>query len=191
LLNNHKRVVNILTQSMVISLFAQNLNQFPSIRYITVRRMIPLLSPNLVCCKENDLAVDAFQKIVDNNIRGLAVLNDGGILVDNISIRDLRAIGTSAESWYRLWSTVKDLKQAVRKEFTSQTPNKVITVAPEDRFEDIIKRMDDGNIHRVYVAELNSSGELIPTHVITQRDILRFVLHRIGLATTTIEQATY
>jgi hypothetical protein len=34
--------------------------------------------------------------------------------------------------------------------------------------------MDDGNIHRIFVVEFNSQGEPIPSHVIAQRDVLRF-----------------
>jgi len=189
LINNQNKIISILTQSMVISLFDQNLNQFPSLRNYKVRRLLPGLTSTLITCNDNDLAIDAFQKIIENKIRGLPIIDKKGILVDTISIRDLRVIGTNTQNYYRLWSTVLELKHIVRKEFSQQTPHKPITVTKEDTFEAVLRKMDDGNIHRVYVVENNNNGDPIPSHVISQRDILRFVLHRIGLAPTTVEQA--
>lgn len=47
----------------------------------------------------------------------------------------------------------------------------------------------DGNIHRIFVCEERSTDKKpVPTHVISQRDVLRFLMYRMGLKPTTIEQ---
>ena len=39
---------------------------------------------------------------VQHNVSGLAVVNEKGELVDNISVRDLRGCGGKAENWTNL-----------------------------------------------------------------------------------------
>jgi len=188
-LNKFHKVVNILTQSMIISLFDQNLNRFGDIKQFKVSSMIPMLVQGLIVVQDSDLALNAFNKMVDKNISGLAVVNDSGVLVDTISIRDLRGIGTQADKYERLWLSVASFKEAVRREFKQQTPNKPITVDANNTFEDVIKAMDDGNIHRVFVVEKNSKGESLPSHVISQRDVIRVLLWRLGLEPATVQEA--
>jgi len=189
ILNKYHKVVNILTQSMLISLFDQNLSRFGSIREGKVRGIIPGLVQELLVIEETDLALNAFKKMVDKNISGLAVVDSRGVLVDTISIRDLRGIGTSANKYERLWLTISAFKERVREDFKLQTPAKPICVTSDSTFADVIQGMDDGNIHRVFVVEYTSNGDPLPTHVISQRDVLRHVLFKIGLEPTTVQEA--
>lgn len=46
-------------------------------------------------------------------------------------------------------------------------------------------QMEDGNIHRVFVCETKGDA-LIPTHCISQRDVLRFLLYLAGLKPTSL-----
>jgi CBS domain-containing protein len=110
----------------------------------------------------------------------LGVTNDKGHLVDTLSVRDLRGIGVKAEHFERLWHSVKAYKDEVRKEFHRQTPPQPIHVTEDDTLEAVIRAMDDGNIHRVFVVQ-KVEGGLRPTFVITQRDVLRFLLFKLGL----------
>ena len=127
---------------------------------------------------------------LSQNLTGLGVTNSDGALVDIISVRDLRGIGVKAEHFQRLWHSVKRYKEAVRAEFKRQTPPTPIRVTADDTLQSVIKKMDDGNIHRVFVVERGvkkdstsgEAGELWrPTHVITQRDVMRFLLFKMGL----------
>ncbi len=45
--------------------------------------------------------------MVQQNLSGLAVVDSAGVLVDTISVRDLRGIGVKAENWQAMWLTVK------------------------------------------------------------------------------------
>lgn len=95
--------------------------------------------------------------------------------------------------------SLTDFKEHCRKKFPSQTPHKPICVTKTDTLERVIRLMDDGNIHRVFVCEEKSenlggsmvTGKqakcLVPSHVITQRDVMRFILHLAGLKSTGLE----
>ena len=118
--------------------------------------------------------------------------NSEGSLVDIVSVRDLRGIGVKAEHFERLWHSVKRYKDEVRREFHRQTPAKPIHVTQDNTLRDVIKRMDDGNIHRVFVLEKEKKegGQEVwhPTHVITQRDVMRFLMFKMGLQPMSVTQ---
>ena len=113
--------------------------------------------------------------------------------MDIISVRDLRGIGVKAEHFERLWHSVKRYKDEVRREFHRQTPPKPIHVTRDNTLRDVVRRMDDGNIHRVFVVEKErreEGGEEVwrPTHVITQRDVMRFLMFKMGLQPMSVLQ---
>ena len=114
-------------------------------------------------------------------ISGIGVTDEKGHLVDVLSVRDLRGIGVKAEHFERLWQSVKRFKQETRAEFHPQTPSQPIYVTEADSFERVLHLMDDGNLHRTFVVEKVEDGGLKLTHVITQRDALRFLLFKMGL----------
>lgn len=185
--NSERKVVGLITQSMVISLFDQHLDQLGSLATNhTVAEMIPGLFEELRLVKDTDLALVAFKDMVKFNVSGIAVVDAAGVLIDTISIRDLRGIGSAAEDWTALWMQVKEFKQHCRTKFPSQTPATPIYVLKTNSLHDIIKKMDDGNIHRLWCCE-ERNGKPTPTHCISQRDVFRFLLHLSGLKSTALE----
>jgi hypothetical protein len=56
---------------------------------------------------ETNLALSAFKLMVQNNVSGLAVVNQAGQLTDTISVRDLRGMGVSAQEWTTLSRNVQ------------------------------------------------------------------------------------
>ena len=73
--------------------------------------MLPGLYEELHVAHEGDLALSAFKQMVQWNVSGLAVVDAKGQLIDNISVRELRGMGATAEQWQNLWLSVKDFKQ--------------------------------------------------------------------------------
>jgi len=182
--STEKKVIGIVTQSMVISLFDQYLDRLGTLATgHTVSEMIPGLFEELKLVQDTDLTLNAFNCIVNQNVSGLAVVDHTGALVDTISARDLRGIGATGEDWSALWLNVKEFKELVRKKYPSQTPTTPIYVQDTDSLEVVIKRMKDGNIHRVFVCQVNE-GKPVPSFCISQRDVLRFLIHLCGLEST-------
>jgi CBS domain-containing protein len=196
--NAERKVTGLITQSMVISLLDQHLDKLGTLASKhDVQEIIPGLGDELRLIHEDDLALSAFKAMVTGNVSGLAVINKTGELTDSISVRDLRGMGVNADDWTALWMNVKEFKAHCRKKFPSQTPSKPIFVKKTDSLEKVIRLMDDGNIHRVFVCQesegqggggMEGTGKrLIPSHVITQRDVMRFILHLCGLKSTGLE----
>lgn len=188
-IDRDNKIVGIVTQSMVISLLDQNFHRMDNIRVQPVNTIIPGLGRELVVVNESQPAIEAFYLMCHNNVTGLAVVDAEGVLVDTISVRDLRGMGPTAEHFERLWLSVKEFKAKCRQLFAQQTPASPLHVFAEDTLETVIRKMDDGNIHRIFVCTKanGNSDKPIPTHVIAQRDVFRFLLFQMGLVPDTIE----
>jgi len=181
-LDEKAQVTGLITQSMMISLLSQNHNRLGSIEDIKIKNVDPALVPTVVSVREKDKAVDAFQLMRERGYSGLAVIDSIGHLTDVISVRDLRGIGMLAEKFHRLWYDVAFFKELVRSEFPKQTPEKPLYITKEATLGEILRLMDDGNIHRVFVCEIDSiDAKPMPTHVISQRDFLLILLKLMGL----------
>jgi len=178
-LDEYQNVVGICTQSMIISLLSQGLEMMGPIRNRSVREMHSQLSQELFSVGQDDKAIDAFRMMMEKRIHGVPVVDKAqGLLVDNISVRDLRGVGTNVAKFKRLFEPVTTFKQLVRQEYEQQTPPKPITVTEHDTIERVIQLMDDGNIHRVYEVQTNKAT---PVHVISQVDVIRYVLRCAGV----------
>lgn len=185
------RVTGILTQSMLISWLRQNMGALDGLKTETIADITSELSSPVLTIKENAKAINAFNKMIDCKVSGLAVVNDDGVLTGAISARDLRGIGYSGEYFYRLFHSVRDFKKEAREDFPAQAPKthysrkmvpvKGLYVAPTANILDVIRLMNDGNIHRVFVCSEESINRKkpVPTHVISQSDVLRQVLDHI------------
>ena len=60
---------------------------------------------------------NAFIKMRDSEVSGLAIVDDEGILTGAISVRDLRGIGTDGPFFSRLFQSVKAFKDTVKRDF--------------------------------------------------------------------------
>jgi CBS-domain-containing membrane protein len=195
-LNRNQRVVGMVTQSMVVSLLTQNVSLLGTLKDAKVSEMESILAKDLLAIKEDQKAIDAFRMMADKNVSGVAVLDGNGFLVDTLSIRDLRGIGTNAARWRRLHQSVKDYKAATRQDFPTQTPREILHVVPNDTIQRVIELMDDGNIHRVFevegattAASPGQTAKLKPKHVVSQGDLLRFIALKTGVQVKFEEEA--
>lgn len=176
----------ILTQSMLVSFLRQNKVKWSKgLRDLCVddfRGMTP--KRQLQTIREDSFAINAFLKMDDMDVHGLPVVDRNGVLTDCISVRDLRGVGENGSNFSRLYQTVKRFKTQVREEHkkvaptthysNKKTPLSGIFVTPEDTFEDVISKMDDGNLHRIFICTTESAenGAPKPFGVISQSDIL-------------------
>jgi CBS domain-containing protein len=178
-LDEYQNVVGICTQSMIISLLSQGLDMMGAMKLMAVRELHSNLCQNVFLIKEDQKAIEGFKMMVEKRVHGVAIVDNQGAMIDTLSVRDLRGIGTNASKFRRLYEQVKNFKEAVRQDFAQQTPKTPITVTENDTLERVIKLMDDGNIHRVFEV-VPSNGKVKPKHVISQVDVIRFVLKKAG-----------
>jgi CBS domain-containing protein len=187
-LNNawDREIVNICTHSMLISEIRQRMDQLGSLRYKAVRDMEDFWQ-DVLTIKTTDRAINAFKKMVNHNVSALAIVDDDGVLQGCISEKDLRGVGYNGETFSKMFDTVSSFKEYVRREFTrlaprmhwssAPTPIKGRYVTEDQTFEDVIRKMRDGNIHRVFVCSRDSvaAGKPVPIKVLSQGDVLREV----------------
>lgn len=182
-----QRVNGIITQSMLLSFLRQIKPHWGSFANIKVSSMTKDLKVIVHTAKESERAINAFNRMEDEEVSGLPVVNEEGVLVGSISARDLRAVGTSGEHFFRLYKTIKELKALERGMYPKLTPKthysrsalptSALFVTPNDTMERVIDLMHDGNIHRVFVCD--SKINPVPRFVISQKDVLMLVLNYI------------
>jgi CBS-domain-containing membrane protein len=183
-----QRVVNIMTQSMLISEIKQRIRLLPTaLRTMRVRAMTEYFTSVRVV-NETDTAMNAYIQMRDADVCGLGIVDCDGVLIGSISVQDLRGIGVDGPFFSRLFRTVKDFKAAVAHEYPElgprahsylgKTPCAARCVHDDMTFEDVINKMSDGCIHRVFVCSAESIriGRPMATNILTQTNVLKQVL---------------
>lgn len=186
LMDESDRLCGILTQSMLVSFLRQIKNKWPiSFKNLKVRdfKGLPPYA-KLQTIAEDETAINAFLKMQEYDVYGLPIVDHRGVLTGCISVRDLRGVATDGTKFHRLFETVRRFKDETRAEHERlaptthysgrRTPYGAVYVTPDDTMEDVINKMDDGNLHRVFVCSTDShrKNRPVPTGVISQCDVL-------------------
>jgi CBS-domain-containing membrane protein len=185
-LDDQGQLCGILTQSMLISFLRQNKSkwgaEFTNLEVADFKDMLP--TKKLQTVSEDDLTINAFLKMDEMDVHGLPIVDRSGTLTGCISVRDLRGVGTDGSSFSRLYQTVKSFKLLTSAEHRTvapithysrkHTPSHAVYVTPRETMADVIHKMDDGNLHRIFICSQDSSdrGKPVPTGVISQSDVL-------------------
>jgi CBS-domain-containing membrane protein len=170
------RVLGLVTQSMFISLFTQQMHRLGRLKDLWVSELINTLLPAPLVVKEDSLAINAFKLMAKHNIAGVGVVDADGFLVGVLTVKDLQGIGCKAEYFERLWYPVRQFLEQ-----TQPTPQPPSTVTTMDSLQTVIQRMEDGNVHLVFVVSQQSEGKQRPLHVVTQRDVLKVICNNMGM----------
>jgi CBS-domain-containing membrane protein len=174
ILTDEGRVHGLITQSMLISLFTQEMERLGALRNVLVSDIIPMLAAGAHVVTEDVLTINALRKMARCRVAGLGVVNASGSLVGSISVSDLQGLGCEAEQFERLW-------HPVRVFLWKQSPVTPSTVLLTDTLETVIRKMEDGYVHLVFVVAEPSRGAQLPLFAITQRDLLRVICSKMGL----------
>merc|ERR1719272_2318461 len=110
-----RHVTGIVTQSMIIELLKKHQQVLGDFANITVGEMINTghISP-VKTISQDIIAINAFTKMRNLDTNCLAVVDTDGMLQDNISVRDIRGIGTRGGQFSRLFVPIKDFKRKMQ-----------------------------------------------------------------------------
>jgi len=131
-----------------------------------------------------EFVIKAYEQIWDKQVTGMAVVDDDGKLVGNISASNLKKaqlvpLGLLAKDLYqplKTWLHIRgDLNDRVL--MADLPKNEPIAVNMDSKFGEIVKILSEKKIHRVYVIDEDKK----PLCVITYRDLLARVLERVHL----------
>lgn len=191
ILASDSRLLGIFTQSMMISELQQRLHLLsPLLRSRPIHEVLPALGKGAMVGKdvqsarEDDRAINAFIAMATQGVTGLPIVDEYGTLAGALSVTDLKAVGFNGQYFARLFEPIKRYKQLMQEDFPlacprthysrKVLPRTALFVTENHTFEDVIRLMDDGNIHRVFVCDAASvsQGRHTVSAVITQTDIL-------------------
>jgi CBS domain-containing protein len=166
-LTPERQVATVITQSMMVRHVHANMALLSSeLRHMPVSAML-LHHDEPVCVRTTDTAMLAFQIMSEKGVTGLGVVDAHGALVDVISVRDLRALTIDAASFYRLYLTVGELKDALRAS-TPDTPRGMIIAQPTTTYEEIVNLLVANKVHRVFIVDTQGK----PTKCVCLSDVL-------------------
>jgi len=117
-----------------------------------------IMTKNVVCIKKDIPVVDAIRLMAKNNITGIPVVEDDGILVGILSEQDV----------LRLFHTYEDEKDRTVNDFMTQP---AVHFEEEEPLLDVCYCLRDNSIRRVPVT---SRGKVVG--VISRSDIIRYML---------------
>lgn len=166
-------IVSIISQSKVVEFLNGVIHKFGNAATKTVAECF---SPKVVeCARFDDLILDAFLKIKNTRLSGLAVLDNEGTLVGNISAADMKAVVVD-----NLYGDLKEPVGVLMKRSAEmfERPFRALYCLTTDTLQQVLQTFTCEKIHRLYI--VNSDKQLLG--VISLGDIID-VLDRLDLDT--------
>jgi len=169
IIDQNFRLVHLVTQSQLVTFLHKNVTMLGSIKDKPAN-MIQGFGQDVICVKENSIAMEAFNIMVHENVSGLGVVDDEGKLTGNISLRDLKAISADASLFTRLYSDVKTFLHKVTDNDPSLQlrPRRVVFARETDTLEFVIRRLEEHHIHRLFICDKDNK----PVGVVSLKDLL-------------------
>mmetsp|Transcript_34021 Transcript_34021/g.46564 ORF Transcript_34021/g.46564 Transcript_34021/m.46564 type:complete len:337 (-) Transcript_34021:89-1099(-) len=170
ILNDHKKVVNVITQTMILRHINTQISFLPpSIMKKPIREFVSL---GVDTIEEDARAIKACQLMSEKNLVSLAIVNLSGVLVDVFTVKDLRGIGLDGQQIWRLFMPILVYKRKQTEFFPNLVPSALICAKMDDTFESILQKFVSNRIHRIFVVD----DEDKPIHQISLSCILKVVL---------------
>mmetsp|Transcript_12234 Transcript_12234/g.32967 ORF Transcript_12234/g.32967 Transcript_12234/m.32967 type:complete len:321 (+) Transcript_12234:51-1013(+) len=162
--NEEDKLVGVLDSWMVLAYITENLPAPTRNRTVMA---FGNFEP-LATVKASTPAIDCFHMLVEKKLSAAAVVDDNeGLLVDNISATDTRALSFHDSTWVMLQAPVIDFLRQSAENVKMSVQDKVsrrqlldtymrsncIYAEPKARWTDLSAAMVEDEIHRVYIAE--------------------------------------
>jgi len=168
LIKEESDVVGMLVQMDFIRFLSQHnawLRMHPKFD-LPLERAIDLnnLAERVITVTPDELTYMAFRKMDENNVHGLAVVDDQGRVIANLSASNIR--GISRRNFQVLRFPLGEFLRRDRRVGWWQTP---IYVKASDPFGTVFFQFTSTGLHRQYILDDNNR----PTHVITPTDMLK------------------
>jgi len=159
----------LVTQSQVVDFVVANMNLLGDIRTKPISLMEAGRKPVLTV-RTNMSAMEAFKFLAQHDITGAPLVDDSGKMIDVLTMKDLKAISTDANMFWRLYQNVEVFLKKVREEAAGKRPNHPIYCLPNQTFEVAVRTIANNRIHRVIIVD--SAETMKPIGIITMKDIL-------------------
>jgi len=164
-------IVSIISQAKVVDFLSDTIPKFGNAANKTVAECFV---PKIVeCVHLGDRVIEAFSKIKQLRVSGLAVVNNEGVLVGNISASDMKSV-VVGNLYADLREPVSVLMERSAEGF--EHPFRALYCFTNDTLQQVLLTFATEQIHRLYI--VNEGKQLLG--VITLSDIID-VLDRLDL----------
>jgi len=171
--NENRRLMGLITQSQIVKFLNTNISIVGE-KSKTPVHLIPGSVRSVISMNQQRTAIEGFKKMMEQRVSGIAVVDDEGKLVGNMSLRDLKAISPDGRLFYRLYESIKNFMQKVRKEYAELDgrPRTPVHLNLTDTLEMAIKLLAEHDIHRIYITDNDKK----PIVVLSLKDILLYII---------------
>lgn len=167
-----RQLKSLLTQSQVVDFVVANIHLLGDIRSKPVSQM-ESGNKQVLTVKPTVSTMEAFKFMASHQITGVAVVDESGRLTDVLTLKDLKAISTDGQMFWRLYQTVEVFLKKVREESPNK-PKQPIHCLPDQTFEQVIRTISNNRIHRVFIVD--SPDTMKPIGIISMKDVLKEIL---------------
>jgi CBS domain-containing protein len=167
-----RNMKSVLSQSQVVEFVHENINLIGNLKDKKVGTMKNVYK-DVKSIDEKTPAIKGFQLMQETGFGGIAVLDENGRVVDNLSLRDLKVIRFENQLIHRLFYPVKDFLRILEEErnmggVPDNRPLIRKIVRENDTLEHVIKILVTYKVHRVYL--VNDDDK--PLGVVSLKDVL-------------------
>jgi CBS domain-containing protein len=171
-INEQGKIVSMVTQAAIVNLFAANIDKMGHLAKKTVGELKLGLKP-VVTVPKTMRTIDAFKVMHEHKISGVGVVDHSGILIGNLSARDLKHLDAS-NIYSCMYASASSFIQRVRANMINIV-HPAISCTTETDLGFVIGRLSANRIHRLYVCD----KDLHPIGVIALRDVIQCVLEQL------------
>jgi len=165
---------NVITQSRLVKLADAVIDGVPS-AHKSLEALGLDKKGTLVAVGGSSTVRDAFAKMDDQKVSGVAVINDKGVIIGSISHTDLRSMGYDMSFFGLLAGSCQKFIEHLQV-YDAKRPipprDDPVTVTKGIRLGDVVKLLNYYGIHRVFVVDENKR----PSGVLTMTDVLAQLL---------------
>jgi len=153
------KLIGVISQSKVIDILLQKRDSFPEIMHMKLNELFPESRQTKAIFYKSSL-LDAFQKIYNDKVSGLAVVDENFRIIGNISASDLK-LGDFSNPM----SFFNELQMPIHEFLSSKQGQKQwamgkkggffqpITITPFDTLRNAMEMCSQYEIHRIYVVD--------------------------------------
>ena len=167
--NSEGKIVNIISQSVIVKHMRQHLKEMPSLTAISVSKA-GLGSAPVVKCHADTPALLAFEMLDNKGRFGMAVIGQDDALVSQTSVDDLKLWLNMPSSELLDLPILKFLQKIREQDLDIQVP--VLSCSEKDSLAFMIQKLDATRSHRIYVVD----AHFRPMKVVSLTDVVNLCI---------------
>eukprot|EP00056_Hartaetosiga_gracilis_P014443 m.240593 g.240593 ORF g.240593 m.240593 type:complete len:321 (+) comp15498_c0_seq1:88-1050(+) len=146
-------IVNMITQSAVIRVLANNTDKFPDIADKNLEELHLNTPSTIVSCPSTCITLAAFEHMETNEVSAIPVLDSSKRILGNLSVRNLRELITNSRCYSTLKRPVTEFLAAIVPDTARDEMYPAISCHPTSQLQDVIAKMAVSRIHRIYLQD--------------------------------------